>query len=49
MAPRYKLDSEGRRVVEPKEKTKERIKRSPDDADGFNLAYAPPPSTGIYL
>jgi hypothetical protein len=39
MAPTWKLDSHGRRVVEPKDKTKERIKRSPDDADALNLAY----------
>ena len=49
MAPTWKLDSEGRRVVEPKDKTKDRIKRSPDDADGVNLAYAPAPSTGVYV
>lgn len=41
MAPTWKLDSEGRRVVEPKEKTKKRLKRSPDDMDALNLAYAP--------
>jgi hypothetical protein len=44
MAPTWKLDSDGRRVVEPKDKTKERIKRSPDDVDGMNLAYAVPPT-----
>ncbi len=49
MAPRHKPDSEGRRVVEPKLKTKERIKRSPDDADAFNLAYAPAPSIGVHV
>lgn len=49
MAPRYKLDSNGRRTVEPKDKTKDRIKRSPDDADGFNLAYAPTPSHGVHI
>jgi hypothetical protein len=27
-------------VVEPKEETKKRLQRSPDDADAFNLAYA---------
>jgi hypothetical protein len=43
MAPTWKLDNQGRRVVEPKDKTKERIKRSPDDLDGMNLAYAVPP------
>lgn len=42
MAPTWKLDSDGRRVVEPKEQTKKRIKRSPDDMDALNLAYASP-------
>jgi hypothetical protein len=42
MAPVWKVDSEGRRVVEPKEATKKRLKRSPDDLDALNLAYAPP-------
>jgi len=46
MAPKWKLDNQGRRVVEKKEDTKKRIKRSPDDADAVNLAYAP---TGIEL
>jgi hypothetical protein len=41
MAPTWKLDSDGRRVVEPKEVTKKRIKRSPDGMDSLNLAYAP--------
>jgi hypothetical protein len=41
MAPTWKLDSDGRRVVEPKDATKKRIKRSPDDMDALNLAYAP--------
>jgi hypothetical protein len=35
----YKYDSPGRRVVEPKKDIKDRIGRSPDDADAFNLAY----------
>lgn len=43
MAPKWKLDSQGRRVVEPKDDTKKRIGRSPDDADAFNLAFATPP------
>lgn len=43
MAPTWKLDSDGRRVVEPKEDTKRRIKRSPDGMDAMNLAYAPAP------
>lgn len=39
MAPVWKLDSSGRREVEAKDRTKERIGRSPDDADAVNLAY----------
>lgn len=38
-APRWKMDGEGRRVVEPKDQTKKRLKVSPDDADAMNLAY----------
>ena len=41
MAPKWKPDSRGRRVVEAKDITKKRIKRSPDDADAFNLCFAP--------
>jgi hypothetical protein len=43
MAPRWKQDSWGRRVVEKKDDTKRRIKRSPDGIDAMNLAYAPRP------
>lgn len=39
MAPTWKVDSVGRRVVEPKADTKRRIGRSPDDADALNLAF----------
>lgn len=39
MAPTYRLDAAGRRVVEPKDKTKDRLGRSPDDMDALNLAY----------
>lgn len=39
MAPAWKLDAAGRKVVEPKDKTKEKIGRSPDDMDGLNLSY----------
>jgi hypothetical protein len=39
MAPTWKVDAQGRRVVEPKDETKKRIKRSPDDMDALNLAY----------
>lgn len=42
MAPPYKLDAAGRRVVEPKVDTKERLGQSPDGMDGFNLAYYEP-------
>ena len=35
-----RADGRGRDVVEPKDETKKRIGRSPDDADAFNLAYA---------
>lgn len=41
MAPKWKVDAQGRRVVEPKDETKKRIGRSPDDADALNLAFAP--------
>lgn len=40
LAPTYTLDARGRRVVELKDCTKERLKgRSPDNADALNLAY----------
>lgn len=39
LAPTWELDKKGRREVEAKEDTKEKIKRSPDDADAMNLAY----------
>lgn len=41
-APRYKVDARGRKVVEPKEKTKEKLGYSPDIADALNLAYSSP-------
>lgn len=44
LSPTWKLDGTGRRVVEPKEKTKEKIGRSPDDADAFNLAMYDAPA-----
>lgn len=43
LAPKYTLDAKGRSVVEPKDKTKETLRRSPDLADSFNLAYLVPP------
>ncbi|MES2156066.1 MAG: hypothetical protein V4510_13110, partial [bacterium] len=39
MAPKWKMDGQGRRVVEKKEDTKKELGRSPDDMDGANLAY----------
>lgn len=39
MAPTWKQDSAGRREVERKEKTKEKLGRSPDGMDALNLAY----------
>jgi hypothetical protein len=39
MAPEWKLDPQGRRVVERKEETKRKIGRSPDDMDAMNLSY----------
>lgn len=39
LAPAWEFDLAGRRVVERKEDTKEKIGRSPDDADALNLAY----------
>lgn len=39
MAPTWKVDAKGRRVVEKKEETKKKIGCSPDDMDGVNLAY----------
>jgi hypothetical protein len=38
-SPRYKLDSQGRRVVEKKEETKKRLGRSPDRADAVLMAF----------
>lgn len=46
MGVQWKPDEHGRRKVEPKEKTKERLLRSPDGMDALNLAYcaATPPA-----
>jgi hypothetical protein len=41
MAPTWKVDALGRRVVEPKDDTRETLGRSPDGMDAVNLAYAP--------
>ncbi len=45
LAPTYRLDAAGRRVVEPKDATKENLGYSPDSADALNLAYHEAPST----
>jgi hypothetical protein len=39
MAPTWKLDADGRRVVEPKDKINVRLGRSPDGMDAVNLDY----------
>jgi len=41
LQPVYKVNSQGECELERKEDTKKRLKRSPDDADGLNLAYWP--------
>lgn len=40
VAPKYKLDPAGRRVVEPKEETKKRLGRSPDRGDAIVMLFA---------
>ena len=40
MAPMWRLDSAGRREIEPKDDTKKKIGCSPDDMDALNLAYS---------
>jgi hypothetical protein len=39
MAPTYKVDDQGRRVVERKAETKEKLRRSPDAMDALNMAF----------
>lgn len=43
VAPKYSVDSSGRIVVEPKDETRVRLGRSPDDADSLLLAFYVPP------
>lgn len=43
LTPTYKIDPQGRQVVEPKADTKKRLGRSPDRADATNLAIYTPP------
>jgi hypothetical protein len=45
VAPHYKLDSSGRIQVESKDDTRDRINRSPDDADALLLAFWQPPGS----
>ena len=40
MAPYWKLNGSGQRVVEPKEDTKKRLGRSPDGLDAVNLCFS---------
>ena len=40
LAPRYAIDSQGRRVVEAKAETKRRLRRSPDRADAVVMALS---------
>ena len=40
LAPKYKVDSRGRRVVESKDETKRRLGRSPDRADAMLMAFS---------
>jgi hypothetical protein len=47
VAPKYTLDSRGRRVVEAKALTKKRLGRSPDSADSVLLTFAVPDSVAI--
>jgi hypothetical protein len=49
VAPRYSIDSRGRRVVEAKAETKRRLGRSPDRADAVLLTFAPAPMGGVAL
>lgn len=46
IAPRYRTDARGLTVVEPKEETRKRLKRSPDHADALNLAFYEPHGHG---
>lgn len=46
-APKYSIDSAGRIVVEPKDETKKRIGRSPDNADSLLLAFFSGPKTRL--
>jgi hypothetical protein len=47
VAPHYKLDSSGRIQVESKDETRDRINRSPDDADALLLAFWQPAGSAV--
>lgn len=47
VAPIYKLDRKGRREVEPKDKTKKRLSRSPDRGDSVQLCFAPDRTSSV--
>jgi hypothetical protein len=49
LAPEWWADTSGRRVVESKDDLRkpDRLSRSPDDADGFNLAWFTPAGPGV--
>lgn len=42
IAPQYSINAKGLTVIEPKSETKKRLKRSPDDADAYLLAFYEP-------
>ncbi len=46
---KWKPDSRGRVVIEPKEEMKKRLGRSPDDADAMAIAYANIEESGFYV
>jgi hypothetical protein len=41
LGARYEINSHGQRVVEEKKASKERLRKSPDEADAFLLAFGP--------
>jgi phage terminase large subunit len=49
VAPVYSIDSQGRYVVESKDRMKARLGRSPDRADSFALAVYSPPGSGFFI
>lgn len=46
VAPRYAFDAQGRAKVDGKDQIKERLSRSPDEADALGLSVYCPPSHG---